>query len=390
VKRTRRDLNMNVLPEVMFFLPHLGGGGAEMNAVRVASALRQFGFRASFAVTRGPGRFEQFLDPDTPVITLRTGSIHSSTLRLVRAIRPLRKLIEERRPAIVCPVMEVPSIAALLATRRIANPPKVILSIQNSLIAKFATWPGILPKIHFALLKKIYPSADHVVALSSGVAREVEQFVPPLRGRISVIHNAGLPAGTAAAGVTAADARPAPGGKLIVACGRLVDQKGYPFLLRAVADVARTDEVFLSILGEGPLRQSLTELAESLGIADRVQFLGFRDEPLPYMRAADVFVLSSLWEGFGNVIVEAMAVGTAVVATDCEHGPAEVITNEVNGLLVPPADERALADALRRVLRDDELRGRLAAEGLRRGSDFSPDHVARQYAEVFTNVLGRA
>lgn len=377
-------------PEVMFFLPHLGGGGAEMNAVRLAPALRQFGFRASFAVTRGPGRFEHLVDPDTPVLRLELGRINSSTLRLIRAIRPLRRLIEERRPAIVCPVMDPPAIAALLATRRIAGPPKVVLSIQNSPVAKFVAVRGILPRAQLALLKKMYPSADHVIALSGGVARELEELVPSLRGRISVIHNAGIaPETLRANGQPPADARPAPGGKLIVACGRLVEQKGYTYLLRAFAEVARTEDVYLTILGEGPLRASLEELVRSLGVADRVRFLGFRDEPLAYMRAADVFVLSSLWEGFGNVIVEAMAAGTAVVSTDCNHGPGEVIANEVNGLLVPPADDRALADALRRVLRDDGLRHRLAAGGTERASDFSPEHVARQYAEVFTKILGR-
>lgn len=381
---------MSGLPEVMFFLPHLGGGGAEMNAIRVASGLKEFGFRPSFAVTRGPGRFEQFVDPGTPVLRLEMGRINSSTLRLIRAIRPLRKLIEERRPAIVCPVMDPPSIAALTATRRITDPPKMVLSIQNSPVAKFVNARGLLPRVGLLLLRRTYPSADHVIALSGGVAQELEELVPSLRGRISVIHNAGMAAETLPAeAAPPADARPAAGGKLIVACGRLVEQKGYPFLLRAFAEVARTDDAYLTILGEGPLREPLGKLARSLGVADRVQFLGFRDAPLAYMRAADVFVLSSLWEGFGNVIVEAMAAGTAVVATDCNHGPGEVIANEVNGLLVPPADDRALADALRRVLRDDGLRQRLAAEGRRRASDFSPGHVARQYAEVFANVLGR-
>ena len=381
---------MSGLPEVMFFLPHLGGGGAEMNAVRVARALPQFGFRASFAVTRGPGLFQSFVDPGTPVVSLGLGHINFSTLRLIRAIRPLRRLIEERRPAIVCPVMDLPAIAALLAARRIARPPKMVPSSQNSPVANFVAARGILPRAQLALLKRIYPSADHVIALSGGVARELEELVPSLHGRISVIPNAGVaPATVPVDGQPPADARPAPGGKLIVACGRLVEQTGYPYLIRAFAEVARTEDVYLTILGEGPLRASLEELVRSLGVAGRVQFLGFRDEPLAYMRAADVFVLSSLWEGFGNVIVEAMAAGTAVVSTDCNHGPGEVIANEVNGLLVPPADDRELAGALRRVLRDVGLRHRLAAAGTGRASDFSPEHVARQYAEVFTKVLGR-
>src|SRR3712207_3925664 len=114
---------MNGLPEVMFFLPHLGGGGAEMNAIRVASELRQFGCQPSFAVARGGGVFERFVDAGTPVVQLDTGTINSSTLRLSRALRPLRRLIAQRRPAIVCPIMDSPAMTALRAVQGMPGRP---------------------------------------------------------------------------------------------------------------------------------------------------------------------------------------------------------------------------------------------------------------------------
>jgi glycosyltransferase involved in cell wall biosynthesis len=370
------------LPEVLFFLPNLGGGGAEMNVLRVAQALPRFGFRASIAVSRGGGALERMVDPGTDVFTLVTRQVRSSTLGLIRAIRPLRRLLRERQPAILCPVMDVPSQVALLAVRGVEQRPKVVLSIQNSPRAKFIDHATLMQKLQLPLLKSLYPAADHVVALSRGVAEELREMIPALGSKLSVVHNAGPETNGGRADI----ARP-ESGKLIVACGRLVEQKGYPYLLQAFAQLVKTEDAHLWILGDGPDKPALQALAQSLSLDGRIRFLGFQKEPAVYMGAADVFVLSSLWEGFANVVVEAMSTGTAVVATDCPHGPGEIITHEKNGILVPPADAAGLAEGLRRMLRDDALRRRLAEAGEERSHDFLPGAIARQYAEVFTRVL---
>jgi glycosyltransferase involved in cell wall biosynthesis len=373
------------LPEVVFFLPNLGGGGAEMNVVRVAQALPHHGFRATIAVSRGGGALERLVDPQTDFRVLVERQVKSSTLGLIRTMTPLRRLLRERQPAILCPVMDVPSQVALLAVRGVEPRPKVVLSIQNSLRAKFIDHGGLPQKLQLPLLKKLYPAADHVLALSTGVAEELRELIPALGSKISVIHNAGPDAEDRAA-APATIARP-ESGKLIVACGRLVEQKGYPYLLQAFAQLLETEDAHLWILGDGPDRQALQALAQSLSLDGRVRFLGFQNDPGAYMGAADVFVLSSLWEGFANVVVEAMSTGTAVVATDCPHGPGEIITHERNGLLVPPGDAAGLAQGLRRMLRDEALRRRLGAAGQERSHDFLPDAVARQYAGVFARLL---
>jgi len=102
------------------------------------------------------------------------------------------------------------------------------------------------------------------------------------------------------------------------------------------------------------------------------------------MKQATAFVLSSLFEGFGNVIVEAMALGVPVIATDCPSGPSEIITDNVDGLLVPPADAQSLAAAIERILSDDDLRERLAGEGQVRAKAFDPRHIARRYEEILS------
>jgi glycosyltransferase involved in cell wall biosynthesis len=237
-----------------------------------------------------------------------------------------------------------------------------------------------------ATLPYVYPRADRIVALSGGVAREVESLSRRLRGRVSIIPNAGMDGSVRAlAQETPADL-PAADGPVVVASGRLTEQKGYPYLLEAMRRVREEIPASLWLLGEGHLRAPLQAQAEELGIAGAVRFLGFRDNPHAVVRAADVFALSSLFEGFGNVIVEAMAVGTPVVSTDCPYGPGEIIRDGVDGLLVPPADPAALAAALLRVLRDPELAGRLREAGLRRAEDFSAHAAAERYGALFEEV----
>lgn len=215
--------------------------------------------------------------------------------------------------------------------------------------------------------------ADARVAVSQGVAEDLARAAGPQAPPITVIEN---PAWTAAR-VEAALApcphpwlatRP-PGGRggppVLLAAGRLSVQKDMPTLLRAfaIARAARPD-LRLLILGEGPERGRLTALIRDLGLEGAVEMPGHAANPLAYMARADLFVLSSLWEGFALVLVEALGAGAPVVSTDCPAGPAEVLEGGRLGRLVPPGDPAALAAALLETLAapPDPVPGRAAAE----------------------------
>ncbi len=375
---------------VLFFLPVLDGGGAEMNAVRLAAGLVAEGVRPVYAVARGPGSYAEHLPAGVEELVLATGGSQSSTLRMLRSVRPLARLIDERRPHCLCPVMVTPSLVAMAALRLARHRPAVVLSIQN--VLKLPAGTGWHPDVAIEnfLARQVFPQAEGVIALSRGVGRHLEDYIPRLAGRVEVIHNVGVP-------LDSQVVRPEPDGVparrravRYLACGRLTQQKGYAFLLEAFAHVVRQVDAELHILGDGPQRQALEAMATRLGIADRVVFLGFRRNPFLHMQAADVFVLSSLWEGFANVLVEAMAMGAAVVAADCPHGPAEIISDGINGLLVPPADVKALSEAMIRLGRDEVLRRALADAGRKRAADFSASHIAGQYAAAFRRLAERA
>ncbi|WP_342454066.1 glycosyltransferase [Sagittula salina] len=375
------------MPEVLFFLPRLGGGGAEMNAVRLAPGLLAAGVRPVYAVGRGPGGYEEFLPEGVEVVVLDTGRVNSSLLRLLRARGPLARLLDARRPDVLCPVMVAPALAALDGLRRARYKPRVVLSIQNSLSVSHEQSRRLRDRIELRLLKRMFPRADGVIALSHGVAGEIARLVPQIAPGIQVIHNVGYPLPAQIAAAQAAP-RPEPGGTVtLLACGRLTRQKDYPTLLEAFARLAPAERVRLEILGDGELKETLEAQCRRLGIADRVAFLGFRRDPISHMRRADVFVLSSLWEGFGNVLVEAMSVATPVVSTDCPHGPGEILTGGETGLLVPPDDPAALAATLQRLVDDPALRQRIGVAGARRAQDFGAEAIGAAYAQAFRSYI---
>lgn len=379
--------------KVLFFTASLGGGGAEMHLLRVVNALDRSGFEPLVAVAQSGGSYETALAEDVPVYGLNPTGIRSSTVRMMRSVRPLRQLIQAHRPDLVCSVMDHANVAAILACRGLPQRPRLVVCTQNSPLAQYGrTWHP-LDRLTLGAIARLYPQADRIVALSEGVAAEVQGLVNPPRTShltpIEVIYNAGVDGAVQRGGREGLILRQGqtPRLPLLVACGRLHPQKGYPYLLEALALVRQTLPVQLWIVGEGSLRPSLERQIQDLGLTHAVQLLGFRANPYQYMAAADLFVLPSLYEGFGNVIVEAMACGTPVLATDCPHGPAEILEQGKHGLLVPPANAEALAQGILTVLQNPALREQYRRRGLTRSQDFQASTIAHHYGQTFWQTL---
>lgn len=378
--------------EVLIFTSSLSNGGAEKHAVRLANHLDPARFRVTVAVARGGGVYEPELAPHVRLEVLPTGEHRSSSVRLARGVLALRRFVAGRRPDVLCSVMDHANVVALAAVRGMRGRPATVACVQNSPVAKYQRTPGFVPRVMGRLMKLLYPGADRVVALSTGVARELAAMVPRAAPALRVIYNAGVDDALAreAAQPLPADAGGSGGeGPLVVACGRLTRQKGFDVLLPALARVRGRVPARLWIVGPGADQEALERQARELGLADSVRFLGFQRNPFAFMAAADLFVLSSRWEGFANVVTEAMACGAPVVSTDCPHGPGEIIQDGVNGLLVPPEDAPALAEAMVRMLEDPALRERLAAAGRVRAQRFHARRIAAEYGELFLDAAGR-
>ena len=234
---------------------------------------------------------------------------------------------------------------------------------------------------------RLYPRADEIVAVSAGVADDLARVARIPRSRITVIHN------PIVTDELLADARApvdhpwfADGGPpVVLAAGRLTEQKDYPTLLRAFRHARRARELRLVILGEGEERPRLEALARELDVSGDVDFAGFVANPYAFMARASLFVLSSAWEGFGNVVVEAMACGTPVVSTDCPSGPGEILEGGRYGRLVAVGDDEELAAAMLATL-EDPPRPELLRE---RAAAFRADEAALRYLRVIAGESER-
>ena len=172
---------------------------------------------------------------------------------------------------------------------------------------------------------------------------------------------------------------------MIAALGRLHPNKAFDTLIRAFAGL---DDGTLWLAGDGPDRQALAALAAELGVAERVRFLGWQEDPQAVIRGADLFVCPSRHEPFGNVIAEAMACGKPVISTS-SHGGTELIEDGVNGVLVPVDDAGAMADAMRQITSDKALAGRLAAAGRSHWQKtLSPARVTADWIAFLAKVAG--
>jgi GalNAc-alpha-(1->4)-GalNAc-alpha-(1->3)-diNAcBac-PP-undecaprenol alpha-1,4-N-acetyl-D-galactosaminyltransferase len=283
-------------------------------------------------------------------------------LQNLRRLSVVRRAIRGSRPDVVIAFMDKTNVLVLTAMAGTRTPVIVEEHADPSQAGIGRIWE---------LLRRVtYRRAARVVALTR---TSLDFFDGPIRRRGAIIPNPlAVPPVTA---VRAGSSGKTDAGH-IVSMGRLGHEKGFDRLLRAFALVARERPGWtLAIWGEGDERERLEALRASLGLDGVVQLPGLTREPFAVFAAADMFVLSSRQEGFGNVLVEAMACGLPAVAFDCPSGPREIVTDGVDGLLVPDGDEDALATAMIRLIDDPDLRGRLGSAALAVRERYAPDTI---------------
>lgn len=382
---------------VLLLLGWLNGGGAERVAVQLYDRLHGRMTDMRMALLRRAGAYIDLVRPDRLHFRdwaerwFPSDGANSSFYRPDRFLRsvtvgPLafRSMIREVRPDVVVSFTKGPNVLTYLALRGMgADRPRWIAREGNN-IARSSREDGparAARAIETALVRSAYRAADCVVANSARLATRLQETLGLQRDRLRVLHN---PVDFEAIHSRARELpNNAPERPFILSAGRLTLQKGHDQLLRAFAGSRHRDSHDLVIIGEGPERQALETLAAQLGVAQRVHFAGFVANPWAWMARAELFVLSSRWEGFPNALLEAMACGAPVLATDCSFGPGEIIEQGRNGWLVPPENCAALRDGMDALLASPDLRGRLAHEGALRAAEFRADAVLPEFDNLF-------
>lgn len=370
-------------PRLLFAINSLEGGGAERVMARLVAGLREEMPEAEITLALLDDRPEKHAVPKgVNVVRLDCdGSVS-------RSIRRLRDLARKAKPDVVVSFLTRANMAAVIAAR--AAGARCIVSERVHTSSHFGG--GMKARANRLAVRLLYPRADRVVAVSHGVACDLAENYRVPWDRLATINNpVDAPAIHAAA-----EEEPQVGlpDRFILAVGRLVANKNFPMLLKAYAQSGIT--AHLVILGEGPERADLEDLAQSLGVAGRVHLPGYADNPYPVMRRALCYVSASNAEGFPNAMVEAMVLGKPIVATDCRSGPSEILAERPegqvegvlearHGILVPPGGEAEMTEALRRMMAPVTLQ-HYAAKSRQRAGDFDTRSIFGRYAEVIAAV----
>ena len=363
---------------LVIYLPSLGSGGAERLHINLAPALMARGFDVTFLVHRIHGSLVDAVPQGVRLISLECH-------RTLGALWPLVRFLEREQPHVLVANLGHNNILAIWAAALARVRTRIIATYHNTLSAECAEQRSWQFKALPLMCRLFLGRAHGVVTVSEGVAEDIAAITGLPRDRFTTIYNPViLPDFDARMAEAAEHPWLTDGGPpFILGVGRLAPQKDFKSLLAAFAIASRAGDLRLLLLGEGTSHASLMAHAEALGVADRVSMPGFRPNPLPFMRRAAALVLSSTFEGFGNVLVEALACGTPVVSTDCPHGPAEILDHGRIGRLVPVRDHAAMASAIL-----DTLARPLPSEILRRrGREFSVDRAAILYADLFYRLV---
>ncbi len=362
---------------MLFFLFKLNGGGAERTVVNIVNKLDENKY--DVVLVLGNDKNNEYLNLISKHITVKF--LNCNKLRY--CLFKLRKSIIEEEPNLIFTTMNPNNLMVILSKIiSLKKTPVIIREANNRTESGSVTW------LNKFMTKVFYNISDKVVALSQGVREDLIENFEVNKDKIKVIYNPvdiGYINKVKDEGIEDIDIDPSQ--KLIISVGRLEEQKDFSTLIRAFSLVVKKVDSKLIILGKGSQEKQLKRLCEELDIAEKVLFLGFKENPQKYVNLSDLFVLTSKWEGFGHVIVEAMAVGTPVIVTNCKSGPNEIIKNDQYGILAEVENYQDIAMKIITLLEDDERRLYYSNKGLERACDFNSEEIVKQYEKLFTKVI---
>lgn len=364
---------------IAIFAYFMQGGGLERVLLNLMQGFVDRGYAVDLLLSIGEGPFMELIPDSVRVFYVGTPRIRSSFTPIIQYLR------QERPHVLYCAESDrgfEGVVAGLLSFTRIP----VMIGMHTIEASERPERMGDRDKRYLQIKRLICPLASKVIPVSHGLIEEIEEDFRIPKRKMHVIYN---PVVTEQLKQDMQEPVEHPwlqekSVPVVLAVGRLSHVKGFDVLIKAFKHVISQAEARLIILGEAAFyesdeREKHESLVRELGLEDYVDLPGFADNPYAYMKNVDLFVSSSRYEGFGNVIVEAMACGCPVVSTDCPTGPTEILQNGEYGTLVPVDDPEALGQAIVEALKSEHDIGKLE----RRAADFSEDKIINEYLELF-------
>jgi glycosyltransferase involved in cell wall biosynthesis len=366
-------MDANDQKRVAIFVPSLRGGGAERVMVTLANGFTERGLAVDLVLAKAEGPYLDEVCADVRIVDLDASRVLFSLPKLIGYLR-------RERPVAMLSALSHANIVAIVA-RSIARVPMRLVVSERSL-PSFKV-EGKKYRVVDSLMRILYPMADAIICISSKVASEIINDYNIDKKIVHIVRNP----------VDADKIRRLSMEKvehswlkekkdpIIISVGRLVAEKDYRTLLKSFRFLRERKKAKLVILGDGPLKKELIDLADELGLRNDVEFLGYQKNPFAYMSRAAAFVLASTHEGFGNVLVEAMVCGVPVISTADSGGPAEIIENGRWGRLVISGNPYALAQAISDVIEEE-----VKIDTSERVKYFSIDYVVSEYLLILSGA----
>lgn len=330
-----------VSPRVAFFLPDLFMGGGQRVFLALAASLVQRGYLVELIVARKHGELLADIAPGVALVDLDAYRPNESLWWFgVRTVFYLAMHLRKKPPDVLFSTLSGSNLAAIFA--RLLSRRRFRLCIREA-----ATLANVKSKLRLRLMRLSYRLADRIIVLTNHMQ---QQLITELKLPVDKIVVIGNPVDTENIVRLAHDSslvRQAQGFKPYVVCvGRLSEQKDFATAIRAMGQLNFTDILNLVLVGDGPLKSELRRLAQTLGIEDRVHFVGLQTNPYPWIAEARVFVLSSRWEGFPNVLLEAQSLGVPIVATAYDESLYSLLCETEHTRIVDVGDAEAMASAI--------------------------------------------
>jgi glycosyltransferase involved in cell wall biosynthesis len=328
--------------KILFVIPTLYGGGSERVFINIIRTLDSNIFEKTILLVEDSGVFVDFIPPNVELKTMKSGKTRFSFFKLLRNIKSIK-------PEIIVSTTNRMNLLLLFVSYFLSKKIKIVVREPNMPSAQY--YHNQLPKYYLWMSKFVYPKADYVIAQTDEMKNEIENFYNIPDEKIKVLIN---PIDTKFIDKNVKNQKnPFDSNYInILASGRLRKQKGFDFLIKSFQHVVKKDSrYFLHILGkdyeEGKYKSKLVDLVNKLELVDKVVFHGFINNPFPYYKYSDLFVLSSKWEGLPNVVLENLYLQTPVVVTDCISFFHNIIKDGKNGFIVQYNDEATLAEKIR-------------------------------------------
>ncbi|WP_170007318.1 glycosyltransferase [Bacillus fonticola] len=370
--------------KVAFYLPTLNGGGAERVVVNVLNNLaNEDNIEFLMVLNKKEGVFVNQLSSKIPIYELKTKRMRDS-------IPALLKFLKEEKPDLLISGMSHVNLITIIANRISKNKTKIIVTEHANLssVNKKSKKNTLFNIIKLILMKKLYPKTERIISVSKGVQDDLRKYIKLDNEQMKVIYN---PVISNTLYVKAAEQvnhswyenKKNP---IIIGIGRLTRQKDFENLIQAFSILKSRVDSRLIILGEGKDREKLEKLIKDLGLEEYVDLHGFEENPYKFLRNADMFVLSSKYEGLPTVLIEALALKCNIVSTDCPSGPNEILRDGEFGRLVPIENSELLAEAMINGIEkplnindNEELENWL--------NEFDSSQVANNYLNLIKEIL---